>query len=153
LTRVFLSRIAALLCLAAGSLSAAFAAPADIERGRRLFVGELPLAGRVTGHTTDLPPNASRCANCHAAGTALPSLAGTATSAASFGPALNADMLTRETPRRGGPPSLYDEQALCKLLTTGVDPAYIIIPRNMPRYTVSAADCRALWSYLSQSRP
>lgn len=139
--------------LAAGLHSAVFATPADIERGRQLFVGELPLAGRVTGHSADLPANASRCANCHAAGTAPPSLTSTAASAASFGPALNADVLTRATPRRGGPPSRYDEQALCKLLTTGVDPAYIIIPRNMPRYTVSAADCRALWSYLSQPRP
>jgi hypothetical protein len=151
LTRAFLSLIAALVCLAAGPLSAAFAAPADIERGRQLFAGELPLAGRVTGHTADLPPSASRCANCHAAGTAPPLLAGSA-SAASFGPALNAFGLTRAKPRRGGPPSRYDEQALCKLLTTGVDPAYIIIPRNMPRYSLTAADCRALWLYLNQSR-
>lgn len=151
MTRAHLLRIAALACLVAGLLSAAAATPADIERGRQLFVGELPLAGRVTGHTADLPPNASRCVNCHAAGTAPPSLAGSA-SAASFGPALNANVLTRATPRRGGPPSRYDEEALCKLLTTGVDPAYIIIPRNMPRYTMTAADCQALWSYLNQLR-
>jgi hypothetical protein len=144
-------RVFGLACLAMGRLATASASPADVERGRQLFFGELPLVGRVTGHTTDLPPNALRCINCHAAGTAPPVSAGAA-SAASFGPALNADALTRPKPRRGGPPSRYDEQALCKLLTTGIDPAYIIIPRNMPRYTLNTADCRALWLYLSQVR-
>jgi hypothetical protein len=131
---------------------AAAPAPADIERGRQLFGGEAALVGRVTGHTTDLPAPASRCANCHRAGTAPPSTAGSA-SPTSFGPVLNADVLTREIPRRGGPPSRYDEQAFCKLLATGVDPAYVIVPRNMPRYTLPPADCRALWLYLSQPRP
>jgi hypothetical protein len=134
-----------------GQLPAASASAVDVERGRQLYSGELPLVGRITGHSTDLPPSALRCINCHAAGTAAPASPGAA-AAASFGPALNGDMLIRPTPRRGGPPSRYDEQALCKLLSTGVDPAYIIIPRNMPRYTLSAADCHALWSYLSQVR-
>lgn len=142
-------RAIGLVCLAVGQWPGASASPAEVERGRQLYFGELPLAGRVTGHTTDLPPGALRCVNCHAAGSAPPSASG---AAASFGPALNGDMLTRPTPRRGGPPSRYDEQALCKLLTTGIDPAYIIIPRNMPRYTLSADDCHALWSYLSQVR-
>lgn len=179
---------AAALGLAA-ALSTAWAGPADVERGRRLFNGELPLPGRVTGHTTDLPPQASRCINCHAPGTAPPQAIGkgsasgaaltpasapttapvnpaasrrasalgapgaASTPAASFGPGLTADSLTRDIPRRGGPPSHYDEAALCKLLLTGIDPAYIIIPRSMPRYDVAAADCSALWAYLSQRHP
>jgi hypothetical protein len=134
-----------------GRLATASASPPELERGRQLYFGEVPLVGRVTGHTTDLPPNALRCINCHAAGTAPPAAPGAAASA-SFGPALNAEVLTRQIPRRGGPPSRYDDASLCKLLTTGIDPAYIIIPRNMPRYTLSAADCRALWSYLTQVR-
>lgn len=142
-------RALGLACLVLGQLPAAFASATDVERGRRLYFGELPLAGRVAGHGTDLPANALRCINCHVAGTAAPASSSVA-AAPSFGPALNAQMLTRQTPRRGGPPSRYDEQALCKLLSTGVDPAYVIIPRNMPRYSLNAADCRALWSYLSQ---
>ena len=83
-----------------------------------------------------------------------PSAPGAASApATSFGPGLTADSLTRDIPRRGGPPSHYDEAALCKLLSTGIDPAYIIIPRSMPRYDVAAADCTALWAYLSQRRP
>jgi len=140
-----------LACLAVSQLHSVSASPVDVERGRQLYFGELPLVGRVTGHATDLPPSALRCINCHVVGTAPPAPAGSA-AAASFGPALSADTLTRQTPRRGGPPSRYDEQSLCKLLTSGIDPAYVIIPRNMPRYTLSAADCRSLWSYLSQVR-
>ena len=138
-------------------MGAACAGAADVEMGRRLFTGELPLAGRVTGHTTDLPQQASRCVNCHAAGTAVPSASASASASAgpstqSFGPVLNADLLAKNRPRRGGPPSKYDAAALCKLLTTGIDPAYIIIPRNMPRYDASIAECNALWAYLSQTR-
>ena len=148
--------------------AAAWSAPdaALLERGRQLFHGEAPLAGRITGHTSDLPPQASRCANCHARGTAppagvgrsLPAASSTSTASASaaaassFGPALDATLLLRDVARRGGPPSRYDEAAFCKLLDTGIDPAYIIIPRTMPRYTLSAADCKALWAYTSQER-
>ncbi len=156
------------LLLAAGlgwALCAA-AQPADTERGRRLFNGELPLIGKVSGHTTALPLQASRCVNCHAAGTALPSAGSTASTAPtgaaastapaasastqSFGPALTPKLLLQDTRRRGGPASRYDEAALCKLLATGIDPAYIIIPASMPRYELSAADCKALWVYLTQ---
>lgn len=144
--------LATVLGLAA-ALPAAWAGPAEIERGRRLFNGELPLPGRVTGHTADLPPQASRCSNCHGAGTAPPAQGVASAPTASFGPTLNADALTRDLARRGGPPSRYNEAALCKLLSTGIDPAYIIIPRSMPRYDVVPADCAALWAYLSQRRP
>ena len=105
-------------------------------------------------HTTALPPQASRCVNCHAAGTAPPTPASASsaasTSTQSFGPALNAKLLLQDTRRRGGPPSRYDEAALCKLLATGVDPAYIIIPASMPRYELPPADCKALWAFLTQ---
>jgi hypothetical protein len=124
---------------------------ADAERGRRLFNGDLPLSGVITGHTSALPPQASRCVNCHAVGSAPPSAASAnAASTQSFGPALNAKLLLQDARRRGGPPSRYDEAALCKLLSTGIDPAYIIIPASMPRYELGTADCKALWTFLTQ---
>ena len=124
------------------------------ERGRRLFAGELPLTGRIVGHTSVLPPQASRCINCHALGNA--EVAGGSASSPSgtqaFGGALSPQRLTAMLPRRGGPPSRFDEKALCHLLRTGVDPAYIVIVRSMPRYELSDADCHALWMHLSQRR-
>jgi len=53
-------------------------------------------------------------------------------------------------PRRGGPPSRFDDSSLCRLLRTGVDPAHVVIQRSMPRYELSDADCRALWAHLSK---
>lgn len=140
------------LALASGLVASmgAAAQAADIERGRRLFNGDLPLTGAVSGHTTTLPPQASRCVNCHAPGSAPPSGSASAASTQSFGPALGPKLLLQDTRRRGGPPSRYDEAALCKLLSTGVDPAYIIIPASMPRYQMTSADCSALWAFLTQ---
>ncbi len=113
------------------------------ERGRRLFSGELPLAGRVAGHGTSLPPQAAQCINCHAAHRATEGRAQT------FGPALSKETLTVTRSRRGGPASRFDENSLCRLLRTGVDPASIVIAGSMPRYELSDTDCRALWVYLS----
>jgi hypothetical protein len=140
-------RVLLLACGLAGSIGAP-AQAADAERGQRLFNGDLPLTGVITGHTSALPPQASRCVNCHAAGSAPPSASGASTQ--SFGPALNAKLLLQDARRRGGPASRYDEAALCKLLSTGIDPAYIIIPASMPRYELSAVDCKALWAFLTQ---
>jgi len=134
----------------AGVISAPGPAQAsDSELGRRLFHGDAALTGHISGHAAPLPTAASRCVNCHAVGTAPPS-ASAGNSTQSFGPVLNREVLGQERKRRGGPPSRYDEAAFCKLLATGVDPAYIIIPSNMPRYQLSAGDCKALWAYLIQ---
>lgn len=142
------------LACACGLACAAVAAAQapDAERGRRLFNGDLPLTARVSGHTASLPPQASRCVNCHAAGTAPPAAPAAAASSStpSFGPALDARLLLQDARRRGGPPSRYDEAALCKLLATGIDPAYIIIPASMPRYELDPADCKALWIFLTR---
>jgi hypothetical protein len=35
-------------------------------------------------------------------------------------------------------------------LRTGVDPAYILITRRMPRYTIEDAQCIDLWQYLME---
>jgi hypothetical protein len=147
-----LRSIGGVAALACGLLSSGRTFAQDAERGKRLFHGELPLSGKIVGHANALPPQASRCANCHLP---APSAAqGTNTtssnaSAASYGPVLNAASLTREARRRGGPPSRYDEAAFCKLLTTGIDPAYIVTPSTMPRYALDASDCRALWLHLT----
>jgi hypothetical protein len=121
-------------------------------RGLQLFVGQLPLPGRITGHESALPTQASRCANCHlpaAPSAAAASQAGTQV----FGPALTAGWLTLPARRRGAPPSAYSAISFCRLLRTGVDPAHVIIPRAMPRYEVTDADCHALWSFLAEPRP
>ena len=140
-----------LACGLTASIGAA-AQAADADRGRRLFNGDLPLDSTISGHRAPLPAQASRCVNCHAAGSAPPSTTAASASAAtqSFGPALSAKLLLQDARRRGGPPSRYDEAALCKLLSTGIDPAYIIIPSSMPRYQLSPADCKALWVFLTQ---
>jgi hypothetical protein len=50
--------------------------------------------------------------------------------------------------RRGGPPSNYDREGFCALLRRGIDPAFVMISVEMPRYTIDDASCRALWRYL-----
>jgi hypothetical protein len=75
---------ASLIVLAAGLWTAA-ASAADAERGRRLYFGEVPMVGRVAGHSVELPPDAVRCINCHAAGSAAPASSGAAATA-SFAP-------------------------------------------------------------------
>lgn len=140
------------LVLAAGSL-AGTAGESVTRRGFELFSGVLPLHGTIVGHTSALPPSAARCINCHAVGSAVPA-SSTASAAASFGPLLTPQGLTGAVARRGGPPSRYDAPAFCRLLRQGVDPAWVIVPRSMPRYALSDADCHALWTHLTDtSRP
>lgn len=134
--------MSALLCAAA-------AAAAGNERGHALFTGAAALQGSIVGHTSALPPAAARCINCHAEGSAV---AGSAASATSFGPLLTRRHLTDALARRGGPPSRYDPAAFCRLLRQGVDPAYVMIKRAMPRYELSDADCQALWALLSDPK-
>ena len=138
---------AALVPLVAAPPGAAAPNDAAVQRGLQLYAGAAPLQGTITGHATALPPAAARCINCHAIGTAGPARAGSAPS--SFGPVLTRERLTQRIARRGGPPSAYDEAAFCRLLRTGIDPAHVLIPRDMPRYELAEADCRGLWLYLS----
>ena len=101
------------------------------------------LPGRLAGHASDLPPQATRCVNCHAAGGAA------APATAAFGPSLGPATLTRAVSRRGGPPSRYDAASLCRLLRDGIDPAWVMVDAAMPRYAVSDAQCEALWARLA----
>jgi hypothetical protein len=123
--------------------SAAMAADTpSAARGRQVFDGDAALSARIVGQDFALPAEASRCINCH----------GTRSSAASvqrIGPALTLPALTELQHRRGGPPSRYDAASLCTLLRSGVDPAYVIILRTMPRYEVTDTDCHSLWLHLT----
>ena len=143
-----------MLVLAVASSAGAAAGEGAAGRGRELFTGTAPLHGTIAGHTSALPPLAARCINCHAIGSAGPGRAGAASaaaSAASFGPLLTVQGLTGLVARRGGPPSRYDEAAFCRLLRQGVDPAWVMVPRSMPRYELNDADCRALWRHLTDA--
>jgi hypothetical protein len=89
-----------------------------------------------------MPPAVVRCSNCHAVGEG-PDVA------RSLAPRLTHDLLLLRRPRRGGPPSNYSRDGLCTLLRRGVDPAFVMISVEMPRYTIDDVDCRALWRYLT----
>lgn len=128
-------------------LAAAAQANPALQQGRALFTGAEALAARSGGpQGMALPPSASRCINCHRAGGLQPP---TPAATASFGPALHAAWLLQPQPRRGGPASRYDAPALCRVLREGQDPAGVLLGAAMPRYTLSDAQCRALWTLLT----
>lgn len=104
--------------------------------GAALYEGRKPLAARIAGHEEQLPSVATRCSNCHEG----PQTVAT----------LNASTLAVKLPRRGGPPSRYDAATLCRVLREGIDPAYVMLPRAMPRYDIDDAGCAAMWAHLSR---
>lgn len=106
------------------------------DAGAAVADGRVPLAARIAGHAQVLPPAAARCGNCHAGTQAI-------------GGPLDAAHLARPVARRGGPPSRYDADALCRLLRTGIDPAWVMVDRAMPRFEISDVQCRALWDHLA----
>lgn len=126
------------LLLAAGAALQQWREHQRLQRGQLIYQQGWPGAN-LAGDDSNLPELATRCVNCHDAGSSAQS---------AFAPALNAAALRQLHARRGGPPSRYDESSLCKLLREGVDPAWVQIPRAMPRYNVSDEDCAALWRYL-----
>lgn len=129
---------ALLLVLAALALWA-WAGPAARARGEALFDGRAAVPGRLVGHDADLPPAATRCANCHEAGPR----------SGANGPRLDAATLAQPRVRRGGPASAYDARRLCDLLRDGTDPAHVIIATTMPRYAATDAQCADLWAWIS----
>ena len=118
-------------------------ADASAATGRRMFFGDASLQGVIVGHPEALPPRLVACANCHGAATGL--------TAASFGPRLDGTRLTEMRGRRGGPPSAFSPASFCQMLRTGVDPASILITRQMPRYTLDDNQCLGLWHYLTET--
>ena len=113
-----------------------------VSAGRRLFFGDAPIEGEITGHSQRLPADAVVCANCH---TGIRPQA----SARPFGAvSLGRSELTESRKRRGGPPSEFSQASFCRLLRTGVDPVSIVISRRMPRYILTDEQCASLWEYL-----
>ena len=112
--------------------------------GRRMFFGEIPLHATILGHSSPLPPEMARCVNCHPAVSRPPSVG-------SFAPPLDRSALIEPRRRRGGPPSQFSPATFCRLLRTGVDPAYILVSRQMPRYQLDDDQCLDLWRYLVEA--
>ncbi len=120
------------------------AAREEYIRGRALFFGALDLQGRMYTHTVDMPPSVVRCANCHAVaqGPEVPR---------SLAPRLTRGLLVLPHARRGGPPSSYSRGGFCTLQRRGIDPAFVMLSVEMPRYTIDDVNCAALWRYLTAS--
>lgn len=141
-------RVAGMVILACLLQPEAAGAPANADSaastGRRMFFGEGALQGTILGHTEALPPRLASCANCHLDEAGL-------RSSTSFAPPLNRQGMTQSRGRRGGPPSLFSPVTFCRMLRTGVDPAYVLITRQMPRYTLSDDQCLDLWRYLMEA--
>lgn len=113
-----------------------------VARGYVLFHGHARLEAKIQGGI-DLPSSATACVNCH-------------DGAATGGPRPiarldRAALSTSRTPR-GGAPVYYDEASFCRLLREGIDPASVMLNRLMPRFTISDADCAALFAY-ARMRP
>ena len=123
------------------------------DRGAQLFQGRAPLIGRLVGHDDPLPAEVVQCKNCHGLEANPPpnppKAGGEPALTETVGPKLGPSLLTRPVKRRGGPASRYTEDAFCRLLREGIDPAQIMIPQLMPRYTLTDAECNSLWSYLT----
>jgi hypothetical protein len=117
------------------------------QRGAALFEGKSKLRARILGSEELLPDDTVTCSNCHP----IEPVLGTSRDGVSpdFAPRLGPSSLKQERRRRGGPPTRYDQAALCRVLRDGVDPAHIVIPDSMPRYDINQADCEALWTYLT----
>jgi hypothetical protein len=111
-------------------------ASGEVALGRGLFEGHHPLYAHLAGQAWQLPATAIACINCHQP---TPS---------AFGPPLTRASLTRALGRRGGPPSAYDRDKLCRAMREGVDPALVIIPQTMPRYILTDEECAAIWAFL-----
>jgi hypothetical protein len=148
---VALAAAGALAAWTAAQLERARAAQAGVlaaEAGARAFDGRTALVARIDGHERALPAQAAACANCHVASRGPAAPDGSRPAAASLGPVLHRAALVEPAPRRGGPPSRFDEASFCRLLRTGEDPAGVLLPRAMPRYELDDAACAQLWQHL-----
>ena len=126
------------------AVSASANADSSASTGRGMFFGEGALRGTILGHTEALPLRVTTCANCHLDNAGRES-------STSFAPALSRHAMTELRSRRGGPPSLFSPTSFCRMLRTGVDPVYVLITRQMPRYTLSDDQCLGLWRYLMET--
>jgi protein SCO1/2 len=156
LARRDLARLLAAFDLKAGA-PAAHSMQAFLVDGEARFVNRttaLPSASevlRMTGLSREgnepVDASATACANCHGA-----DFRG-GREGATIVPPLTRHALLSSLPRRGGPPSAYDEASFCVSLRTGADPAGVAFSNVMPRYNFDAASCAALWARLTLQHP
>lgn len=132
------------LLLRSEAVSAPANADSSASNGHGMFFGGGALHGTILGHSEALPPRVASCANCHLDDAGL-------SSSKSFAPTLSRHTMTELRSRRGGPPSLFSPPSFCRTLRTGVDPVYVLITRQMPRYTLSDDQCLGLWRYLMET--
>lgn len=133
----------ALVAIGLASVLASAQANPALDAGRQAYTGASALVAHMPGHSQPLPSTAARCINCHGA-PGLPSAP-----AGSLGPRLDAAHLLQAQPRRGGPPSRYDADSLCRALRAGVDPAGVMLAGAMPRYRIDDSTCRQIWALLT----
>ncbi len=152
----FRARLLALLCLPLALVATlSYANQSATDLGRKLYTGQLPVGAQLRGQDIALPSIASRCVNCHSNASSQASGKANATTdklAQNFGPALEAGVLRNRQSRRGGPASSYELGSFCRVLRTGIDPAHILISRNMPVFQINDEQCSALWQFLNQTR-
>jgi hypothetical protein len=113
-----------------------------VNPGEALYAGQEPLRGKIRGHRDLLPPEVVVCKNCHS-----PEQKGNLPAPA---PRIDRAWLVEPRERRGGPASSYDLGAFCKVLRTGIDPAYVLIARIMPTYEIDDRQCASLWAFLTE---
>ena len=144
----FLCRVVGVLILGCLLRPEAASAPVNADSaastGREMFFDASSMRGTILGHTEALPPWLASCANCHLDDAGR-------RSSTSFAPTLSRHAMTELHSRRGGPPSLFSLTSFCRMLRTGVDPVYVLISRQMPRYTLSDDQCLSLWRYLMET--
>jgi len=129
--------LATLICTGTG-------APAEdqVSAGNKLYNGGAKLVGVIAGQAEPMPASVLVCVNCHVG---RPGQAGGDARAA---PDLRRGWLRKRLSRRNGPAGRYTEAGFCRALRTGIDPLYVMLPVQMPRFTISGDDCAALWAYL-----
>lgn len=143
-----LGRIIGVLIMGGLLQAAAASVPTNAESsasaGGHMFLGEMALQGTIAGHAEPLPPRMVACANCHQRDPGFGS-------GKAFAPALTKPGMTELISRRGGPPSMFSPASFCQMLRTGVDPAYVLVTRQMPRYAVSDDQCLGLWRHIMET--
>ena len=137
-----------MLVLFGGTVGAQQTSPSEtssrelFSRGEAIFLGEEPIIARLQGDSAVLPSRLSHCSGCHES-----SLTGRLDRSAAL--RLDRSTLLSTKKRRGAIPSAYSRDAFCRVVRTGVDPVFVMVAREMPRYEVDEVQCSSLWSYVT----
>jgi len=129
-------------------MSSCVTAAAVSSQGEALYYGVVPLSGRISGQTLQLPARVLACVRCHEG------RGGQAGGELQPGVDLLGGWLSQIRSRRNGPASQYTPATFCRALRNGIDPVSVVLAIQMPRFDISDQDCNALWNYLnSQTQP